>query len=52
MPFDKTVDRRIRAVVKKWPHTEAKEMFGGVCYLLNGNMVAGVYKESLRLRQL
>jgi hypothetical protein len=25
-------------------------MFGGVCYLLNGNMVCGVYKDFLILR--
>ena len=25
-------------------------MFGGVCHLLNGNMVCGVYKEFLILR--
>jgi len=25
-------------------------MFGGICYLLNGNMVGGVYKDSTILR--
>ena len=25
-------------------------MFGGICYLLRGNMVGGVYKDSIILR--
>jgi hypothetical protein len=25
-------------------------MFGGICYLLNGNIVCGIYKEFLILR--
>ncbi len=27
-----------------------KNLFGGVCYLLNGNMVFGVHKQSLIIR--
>ena len=27
-----------------------KKMFGGLCYLLNGNMAFGVHKDSLILR--
>ena len=28
----------------------SKKMFGGVCYLLNGNMLVGVIKDDLALR--
>ncbi len=28
----------------------ALQVFGGTCHLLNGNMMAGVYKDSLVLR--
>ncbi len=27
-----------------------KKMFGGICYLTNGNMVCGVHKDSIILR--
>jgi len=50
MPYDEKLDQRIRAVVNDWPNTEAKNMFGGVCHLMNGNMLGGVYKEFLILR--
>lgn len=50
MPYDEAVEGRIRAVIDQWPHTQAKKMFGGVCYLLHGNMVAGVNQDNLILR--
>jgi hypothetical protein len=50
MPFNLEIDERIRGVIKDWSGTDAKKMFGGVCYLLSGNMVCGVYKEFLILR--
>lgn len=50
MPYDEKLDRRIRAVVEDWPDTDAKKMFGGICHLMNGNMLCGVYKEFLILR--
>ncbi|MGD2186950.1 MAG: TfoX/Sxy family protein [Desulfobacterales bacterium] len=50
MPYNEEIDERIRKVVHRWKNTEAKKMFGGVCHLLNGNMVCGVYKDYLILR--
>jgi TfoX/Sxy family transcriptional regulator of competence genes len=50
MPYDETVRERINRVLKDWPDTVEKKMFGGVCTLLQGNMVCGVYKEFLILR--
>jgi TfoX/Sxy family transcriptional regulator of competence genes len=50
MAYDQELDSRIRAIVDQWPGTKAKKMFGGVCYLLNGNMVCGVHKDALFLR--
>ncbi len=50
MPYNEEIDRRIREIVAHWPNTEAKKMFGGICHLLNGHMVCGVYKEFLILR--
>ncbi len=50
MPYNPEVDERIQAVIGGWPNIDAKKMFGGVCHLLNGNMVCGVYKDYLILR--
>ena len=50
MAYNEDIDDRIRKVISKWKDTDAKKMFGGVCYLLNGNMVCGVYKDFLILR--
>lgn len=50
MPYDKTLDARIRKIVSGWGETEAKKMFGGVCHLMHGNMYCGVHKEFLILR--
>jgi TfoX/Sxy family transcriptional regulator of competence genes len=50
MPYNEEIDARIRKIVVRWKNTETKKMFGGVCYLLSGNMVCGVYKDYLILR--
>jgi TfoX/Sxy family transcriptional regulator of competence genes len=50
MPYNLEIDSSIRKVMLSWKNTDAKKMFGGVCYLMNGNMVCGVYKEFLILR--
>lgn len=50
MPYDEKVDERIRSVIGKWPETSSRKMFGGVCHLMNGNMLCGVYKDFLILR--
>ncbi len=49
MAYDEALDARISEAVAPWDTTR-KKMFGGTCYLLNGNMMAGVYKNSLILR--
>jgi len=50
MPYNKNIDERVAAIVSRWSGTERRKMFGGVCYLLSGNMVCGVYKEYMILR--
>jgi TfoX/Sxy family transcriptional regulator of competence genes len=40
---------RIRSALAALPVTERK-MFGGVCFMLNGNMVAGTLKSELLVR--
>lgn len=50
MPYNKEIETRINQFASVWKDTVQKKMFGGVCYLLKGNMFCGVYKDSLILR--
>jgi TfoX/Sxy family transcriptional regulator of competence genes len=50
MPYNEEIDVRIQKIVGRWKNTAVKKMFGGVCHLLGGNMVCGVYKDFLILR--
>ena len=49
MSYDEQLDARIADAVAPLD-TVRKKMFGGTCYILHGNMMAGVYKDSLILR--
>jgi len=50
MPYDEELNKRIKKIVSRWPDTESKKMFGGVCHLINSNMFCGVHKDFLILR--
>ena len=50
MPYNQDIEKRIKKITSGWKNTEQKNMFGGVCHLLNGNMFCGVYKDFLILR--
>ena len=49
MAFDESLAARIRDALAKKEVVE-KKMFGGICFLLNGNMLVGVWKDSLIAR--
>lgn len=50
MPYDPLLAQRIDELVKGKNGFAAKKMFGGVGYLLNGNMCIGVFKDDLIVR--
>jgi TfoX/Sxy family transcriptional regulator of competence genes len=50
MAYSKALDKRIIEIISGWDNIIPREMFGGVCYLLNGNILCGVYKDYLILR--
>lgn len=50
MPYNETIEKRINEVLGAEVGFVRKKMFGGVCYLFNGNMACGVYKDFLILR--
>jgi TfoX/Sxy family transcriptional regulator of competence genes len=48
--FSESLAARIRDALAQMRNVEEKKMFGGVGFLLNGNMLVGVWKNSLIVR--
>ena len=50
MAFNEILAARIRDALARKKGIEEKKMFGGVGFLLNGNLLVGVWKASLVVR--
>ena len=50
MAADESLAARIRDALARKKGVEEKKMFGGICFLLNGNLLVGVWKDSLIAR--
>ncbi len=50
MASEKINALRIRNLVDEIPGISEKQMFGGIAYLLNGNMACGIHKDHLVVR--
>jgi hypothetical protein len=50
MPFNEALAERIRQRLVRRKNVQEKKMFGGVGFLLNGNLLVGVWKDSLCVR--
>jgi TfoX/Sxy family transcriptional regulator of competence genes len=50
MPYDEFLAARIRAAIGPLPKLEEKKMFGGIGFIINGNMACGVHKNDLIVR--
>jgi len=50
MAYDENAAARLRAELGTLPSLAEKKMFGGICYLLGGNMVCGVLGHDLIVR--
>lgn len=50
MAYDETLAARIRDHLGDDPSIAEKKMFGGVAYMLHGNMAVGVHKNGLMVR--
>ena len=48
--YDEKLAERLSALLKNRKGYSQKKMFGGVAFLLNGNMCFGVHKDNLVLR--
>jgi TfoX/Sxy family transcriptional regulator of competence genes len=50
MAFDENLADLIRSGLGRKKNIEEKKMFGGLGFLLNGNMLVGVWKNSMIVR--
>ncbi len=50
MAYDEGLAQRVTELLEEKPGFKEKKMFGGVCYLLNGNMACGVLNEDIIVR--
>ncbi len=50
MAFSEALAERIRQALARRKNVEEKKMFGGIGFLLNGNLLVGVWKDSLIVR--
>jgi TfoX N-terminal domain len=50
MAYDEGLAQRVRELLESEPDFQEKRMFGGLCFLLRGNMVCGIIKDDLIVR--
>jgi TfoX/Sxy family transcriptional regulator of competence genes len=50
MPYDEGLAQRVRELLEEEPGFDEKKMFGGICFLLFGNMVCGIINDDLIVR--
>ena len=50
MTEDEILIERIRPILRRRKGFSEKRMFGGVCFMINGNMCAGTWKGALIVR--
>ncbi len=50
MPYDQNLAERIRSTLKEHPTIVEKKMFGGVGFMVNGNLACGVQGDDLIVR--
>ena len=50
MANDEPLSERIRQILSRRGRVSERKMFGGVCFMINGNMCVGTWKGSLIVR--
>ncbi len=50
MAYDEGVAQRIREALDDRPGISEKKMFGGLCFLISGNMCCGVVRDEIMVR--
>ena len=50
MAYNEELADRVRYALRERDGISEKKMFGGICFLINGKMLAGVTKDDLMVR--
>ena len=50
MPYSEDLAVRIRVHLEGQQHLVERKMFGGICFMVSGNMCCGVAKEDMMVR--
>ena len=50
MAYDEGLAHRVRELMAQTPGYHEKKMFGGLCFLLDGNMACGINADQLMVR--
>ncbi|MBT3436085.1 MAG: TfoX/Sxy family protein [Oceanospirillaceae bacterium] len=50
MAFDEGLAQRVRELLEDHPHATAKKMFGGLGFMISGNMCVGVMGDGMVVR--
>lgn len=50
MAYDESLASRVRSILQDDPGLDEKKMFGGIAFLINGNMACGVHTDNLIVR--
>jgi hypothetical protein len=50
MTYDRGLAQRVREILGEKTVSAEKKMFGGICFLLNGNMACGILDDDLIVR--
>jgi hypothetical protein len=50
MAYNTDLEKQIEDIAHQWDGLDKKKMFGGICYLINGNMCFGIFKDYLIVR--
>lgn len=50
MAFDEALGNRLRSALARKKGVAERKMFGGLCFLLHGHLLVGVWKDSLIVR--
>ena len=50
MAYDEGLAQRLREALASRPDVSERKMFGGLCFMLGGNMCCGIVRDELMLR--
>ena len=50
MPYNEVLAQRVRATLAEHDAVDEKKMFGGLTFMLNGNMCCGIMRDDLMVR--